>query len=136
MFGCDACLSCPAGLKLPGFAARGKNDQPVIVRAIDKAPRTGDEREVGEAIRRRLRTSAGDRPTAVDLSQNRRIGGLPGRVDCRLDNGKVNGRAAAHIMRTVLRLPGSPGLTIRPDGCPDCCSRGQGMASPGWPLPG
>jgi hypothetical protein len=88
----------PSKLKLLWLAARGVNNQPAIVRAVDKAPGTGNERQVCEAIRRGLRSPARDRPATVDLRQNRRVGGLLDGVGCGPNDYKTHIKAAARVV--------------------------------------
>ena len=85
-------------MNLLWLATRGVYDQPAIVRAVNKAPGTGDERQVREAVRRGLRSPAGDRPAPVDLRQNRRVGGLLDGVGCGLGDYETNVEIAARVV--------------------------------------
>src|SRR3970040_1750296 len=84
--------------KQPSLAARGENDRVAIERAVDDISSAGDERQVGEAIGRRLRPHARHRAGAVDLRKHLWLGRLLDRVDlCPLDNEanvNVGGRIA------------------------------------------
>ena len=75
------------------LAARGVNDRVVIELAVDDVSSAGDERQVGEAVGRRLWPSASKRPGAIDLFKHRRVGRLFDGVDLNLVNNEadVNG---------------------------------------------
>ena len=88
----------PGAVGLAPLAARGVNDQPAIVRAIDKGAAAGNEREVRKAIRRRLRSRAGNRPATIDLRQDRRVGGLLGGVGFDLEYRETNVKTAARVV--------------------------------------
>lgn len=58
------------------LAARREDDRVVIEPAVDNVPGAGDERQMGEAVGRRLRSDASQQPGAEDPRQNRRISRL------------------------------------------------------------
>ena len=69
------------------LAARRINDRVAIEAAVDDVSCAGDESQVGEAVGRRLWSSAGNRPGTEDLCKHRRVGRLLDGADlCPVDN--------------------------------------------------